>query len=126
METMKISLWYHIVALPLVKRLYARDNDYRTLLESYTQLNSSYQESIKNVKRLEQPSYIGSWVASQAFASKQRISELELQLAKMGLLRDALRNEKAYVLFLEDHLECKNPCDVFNALPLEKRKEYFK
>lgn len=46
-------------------------------------------------------------------------------VAAMNMLREALRNEKAYTLFLEDSLECKNPNDVFNALPLEKRKEYF-
>jgi hypothetical protein len=45
--------------------------------------------------------------------------------AAMNMLREALRNEKAYTLFLEDSLECKNPSEVFNALPLEKRKEYF-
>lgn len=110
--------WWSLVASSLV----ARERETHRLFLEATDQNLILK---KDIDCLEKPSLVGSWVASQAHASKMRINELELQLSKTGLLRDALRNEKAYTLFLEDCLECKNPSDVFNALPLEKRKEYF-
>lgn len=45
--------------------------------------------------------------------------------AAMNMLRDALRVEKAYTLYLEDCVTSTTPSKDFNALPLEKRQEYF-
>jgi hypothetical protein len=83
------------------------------------------EKLVAEIKVLEHPTFVGSWVGAQAHAAKQRNLELERELEKMGLVRRALKNEKAYTLFLEDCLMCNNPSEIFNALPLEKRKEYF-
>lgn len=104
--------WYSLVAEKLVKE------------NAEQKLKIERLEA--DVVSLSRPSPVKEWVeGAQVAAAKQRNRELEAEIAKMGLLRDALRNEKAYTLFLEDSLECKNPCEVFNALPLETRKQYF-
>lgn len=138
--------WYNLVARSLnldhvrlvfkcrlleddVLRLKATENHLvNTNKDLVTQLNETKRLWKADVTRLEEPSPIQAWISGiQMAAAKQlaRNRELEVELTKMGLLRDVLRNEKAYTLFLEDQLECQNPSDVFNSLPLEKRKEYF-
>lgn len=120
-----INWWYRLVAMDLIDELDVLKSSYNSLDAKSKSLEVSLGKAQNDVKRLEKPTPIGSWIHSQAHASRARIDELEMQLAKMHLLRDALKNEKAYTLFLEDCLDCENPGDVFNALPLEKRKEYF-
>jgi len=112
------KLWYQVFA----SKLYRRER------ETHQLFLDKCDEVLKlqcEINRLELPTYIGSWVASQSHAAKQRIVALEHDLAKMSLVRDALKHEKAYSLFLEDSLICHNPGEVFNALPFDKRKEYF-
>jgi predicted RNase H-like nuclease (RuvC/YqgF family) len=136
---MAANWWYNLVARKLnldhVRLVCVNQNQKLTIddltssiLRLEARLRDAKTENDKlagDVKRLEQPTHIGSWIGSNIHALKRRNEELERDIAKVGLLRDALRNEKAYAFFLEDCLECKNPGDVFNALPLEKRKEYF-
>lgn len=116
---MAVNWWYNLVARKL--NLYC----VRLVFE-----NAACKERIKtleaDVVSLSRPSPIREWVeTAQVSSAKQRIRQLETELDNMSILRDALRNEQAYTFFLEDCLECKNPSDVFNSLPLEKRKEYF-
>ena len=125
MEVMNLDWWYRIVATTLFEEHRSLKGDHQTSLLRIENQAETIRTLRAQVTKLEQPTEIGSWIHSREFAAKRRIDELEGQLEKMGLLRDALRNEKAYTLFLEDCLECLNPGDVFNALPLEKRKEYF-
>ena len=128
-----LNWWYNIVArrLNLDHARLVCANKAQQLkiqeLEPTLMLQKLKIKKLENdIVRLESPSPVREWVeGAQVAAAKQRNRELEAQLTKMGLLRDALRNEKAYTLFLEDSLECNNPSEVFNALPLEKRQEYF-
>lgn len=139
---MAANWWYNLVARKLnldhvrlvcenksqditIRGLTRTVSDQETLIADQSMTNSKLRDE---VRRLEQPTPIQSWITGlQTAAAKQlsRNRELETEIAKMGLIRDALRNEKAYTLFLEDCLECHNPSEVFNTLPLEKRKEYF-
>jgi predicted RNase H-like nuclease (RuvC/YqgF family) len=133
------NLWYKLVARRLQAdhtRLVSESIDLNVTIKGLERTIIRLEVDLKNVKAtndklrtdintLEHPTFVGSWVGAQAHAAKQRNTELERQLGKMDLVRQALKNEKAYTLFLEDCLLCNNPSDIFNALPLEKRKEYF-
>lgn len=89
-----------------------------------TSLNNDAKLAIEIIESRKTP--VQEWVeGAQINGMKIRIGELERENAKMGLVRDALRNEVAFARFLEECLFCLNPSDIFNALPLEKRKEYF-
>lgn len=121
MNTIKVW-WWNLVASGLIRM---ERETHALFLEKCDQLLKIQAENRKlldRISELEQPSRLGSWIASRFDAAEERKQKLE---ESKNLLRDALRNEKAYTLFLEDCLECENPSVVFNALPLEKRKEYF-
>lgn len=90
--------------------------------EELDKANSDAKVAVEVIReRMRSPEQ--AWVeGAQLNGSRTANREAE---GKLDILRKALQSEKAYTLFLEDCLECHNPADVFNALPLEKRQEYF-
>lgn len=144
-----MNWWYKLVAKELFdiaesRRLHLENAaaTLRDLLDSEARLRLANKALTDENAKLKVKTPTQEWVeTSQVTAAKQRISELQFEIAELQakrtapikgmisgqleLLRKSLENEKAYTLYLEDCLECHDPSAVFNALPLEERKAYF-
>ena len=113
---MAANWWYNIVARKL-------NLDHVRLVCETTAQRLRIQELEAQMKSLTDDAAIIAQGVRERFRNSN--SGGNRDAAAMNMLRDALRAEKAYTLYLEECVSSTTPSKDFNALPLEKRQEYF-
>jgi hypothetical protein len=71
-------------------------------------------------------STLGNELVATRRALQQSISQTEVEKGKASLLRQQLRQELAYILFLEGRLGTHGETPNFNSLSKEERASFFK